>query len=359
MTPLRFVACLLLLTCGLTTAHAQKPMDVYVSEGGGEHVAHFEFNPADGTLSPKNRIRVGRAPGAQTVDHERRLLHVSVVGENRIATLRIGDDGALEMLQVAEAPHRPTYLALDHSRRVLLSAYYGGNLLALHRLNDEGLPSQQPTQVVETDEKAHAVEVDPANRFVYVPCCVADTLVFFRLDAENATLTAPDKHRVSTAEGDNPRHLWFHPEQPLLFVVNERADSVTVYRHDRDTGDLESLQSESTLPASFDGSKNTCADIEFAKSRNLLVASNRGHNSLAVFSVDPDGGRITPRGQVPTEETPRSFNIDPTERWLIAAGQASHKLAVYAITDDAPYLDRKHTLDVGRGPSWVQFVPRR
>jgi 6-phosphogluconolactonase len=338
-----------------SSAHAQTQA-VYVSEGGGEHVTRFALDSATGQLTEKQKIRVGRSPGAQCVDPVRRLLHVSLTGENRIATLKIAADGTLELMQIVDAPHRPTYLALDRTRSVLLSAYYGANLVAVHKLDGEGLPSKEASQVLETEEKAHAVEMDPSNRFAYVPCCGADSVMYFRLDPMSRTLAAVENNRAPAGEGSAPRHLWFHPEMAVLYVVNEKSDSVSMYEHDRLGGGLAPKQTLSTLPQDFDGTKNTCADIELTPDSKLLIASNRGHNSLAVYGIDQATGWLISLGQVPTEETPRSFNIDATGKWLVCAGQASNKLAVYAITDADKRLEHRHTLSVGRGPNWVQFV---
>ncbi|MEC9082048.1 MAG: beta-propeller fold lactonase family protein, partial [Verrucomicrobiota bacterium] len=107
----------------------------------------------------------------------------------------------------------------------------------------------------------------------------------------------------------------------------------------------------STLPEGFDGSQNTCADIEITRDGRHVHASNRGHNSIAGFSVDTKTGKLTSIGQFSTGNTPRSFNLDSDNHWMVAAGQRSHNLHVYKRDDTNSSLKRIHQQPTGQGPS--------
>ena len=120
-----------------------------------------------------------------------------------------------------------------------------------------------------------------------------------------------------------------------------------------------SFHTVSTLPKDFDGNKNSCADIEITDDGKFVYASNRGHNSIAGFAVDPKTGMHKSIGQTPTGNTPRSFNLGPNNKWLIAAGQRSHDLHIYERNPQTGKLTKISQQPTGKGPSWVQFIPIR
>jgi 6-phosphogluconolactonase len=155
------------------------------------------------------------------------------------------------------------------------------------------------------------------------------------------------------AEKAGPRHLAFHPTLNVAFTSNEQGSSITAYRYDPAAG-LTPLQTLSTLPADFQG-QNTTADVKVHPSGKFVWVSNRGHDSLACFAIDSRGG-LTPRGQTPTEKTPRSFEIEPSGRFAFGAGEGSGKLAAFQIDQESGALSRVHTYDVGRSLTWVMAV---
>ena len=133
----------------------------------------------------------------------------------------------------------------------------------------------------------------------------------FRFDAKSGKLTKNEPLTAGPAAGLEPRHLAFHPKLPIVYCDDEKGDSVTAYHFDRETGQLKVFHTSSSLPADFDGSQNTCADIEITADGRFVYASNRGHNSIAGFSVDAKSGKLTSIEQFATGSKPRSFNLDP------------------------------------------------
>jgi 6-phosphogluconolactonase len=135
----------------------------------------------------------------------------------------------------------------------------------------------------------------------------------------------------------------------------EQGSSVMAFHLDAKTGALGVFQTISTLPTDF-SERNSCADLELTPSGKFLYVSNRGHDSIACFTVDAESGKLTLVEQEPTEKTPRSFNVDPSGRFLYAAGQGSGKLASYRIDNDFGELTRLETYSVGKQPWWVLVV---
>jgi 6-phosphogluconolactonase len=187
-----------------------------------------------------------------------------------------------------------------------------------------------------------------------VPNTGADKVLQFKFDPATGKLSPNSPAELATGTNTGPRHFWFHPSRNYVYFVNEKGSSVTCCRLDTQAGTLSAFQTIPTLPADFAGN-NTCAHIETTPDGKYLYASNRGHDSLAVFSVDPSTGRLTAMGQQPTEKTPRAFAIDPSGRYLFAAGQASNQLASYRIGDDGR-LQPLNVIPIGKGPAWVQIV---
>jgi len=158
----------------------------------------------------------------------------------------------------------------------------------------------------------------------------ADRVFAYRLDLDGKSLRHVEGGDAVMRAGAGPRHLVFHPTLPLLFVSNELDSTVATLRFDADSGKLSLLDARSTLPA---GWKNTNypADIHVAPSGRTLYVSNRGHNSIAVFSVAASTGALTLDQVVSTDgDWPRNFALDPSGRWLLVANQKSDSVMVFA-----------------------------
>ena len=139
------------------------------------------------------------------------------------------------------------------------------------------------------------------------------------------------------------------------YVSNEAGDSLGVYEVDRLRGKLRPLQTVSTLPAGYDGSRNATARCEITRNGRFVYVANRGHDSIACFAINQQTGLVTSLGQVPTEKTPRSFTIAPDGRFLYAAGQGSGRLATFSI-EASGKLKRVGTTQSGPVSWWVLAV---
>ena len=158
--------------------------------------------------------------------------------------------------------------------------------------------------------------------------------------------------------GSGPRHFAFHANGKLAFVVNELGSTVIALRYDSHAGTLTPIQTILTLPANFQG-KSTCADIHIHPNGKFVYASNRGHDSIAVFRIDQETGHLTALGQKPTGgKTPRNFAIDPTGGWLLAANQDSETITIFAIDPNTGQLKPTgRSLTVPK-PVCIQFLSR-
>jgi 6-phosphogluconolactonase len=166
-----------------------------------------------------------------------------------------------------------------------------------------------------------------------------------------------DPKFVKVAPGSGPRHLAFHPNGRLVYLIDEMGSTIITFSYDAQSGALHELQTVSTLPVDYKGQNDT-AEIQVHPSGKFVYGSNRGHDSIAVFAVDPKAGTLKLVEIVSTQgKTPRGFGIDPTGQYLIAANQQSNNLVVFRIDQTTGRL--KPTGDVLNAftPVAVTFVP--
>jgi 6-phosphogluconolactonase len=175
------------------------------------------------------------------------------------------------------------------------------------------------------------VTLDPAGRFAFVPDLGLDRLMVYRFDRRRGMLEPNAAPWLKVKPGAGPRHVAFHPNGRLAFLINELDSTLTALAYDRRKGTFAALQVVSTLPADFAG-QSTCADVQVSPTGRFVYGSNRGHDSLVVYRVDPRTGRLRYVGHEPTQgRTPRQFEIDPTGTFLLAANQDSDTVVTFRI----------------------------
>jgi len=236
----------------------------------------------------------------------------------------------------------------------VLSAYYYQSTAAVHAVGADGVLLFPPVEWRYTAGGAHAILTDRSNRFAFVPHIAnrgPNEIFQFRFDENSGRLTANDPPRYSPQEYLGPRALAFHPSLDVVYFSDEQGSSVSAYNLDPSAGTLSPFQTISTLPEGY-SDPNTCSQIQIAPSGKFLYAPNRGHHSVASFSVDASG-RLTATGRVATEPVPRVFSLDPGGGFLFVAGQGSGRLASYQVDQDSGQLTPLETYEGGNKPMWV------
>jgi 6-phosphogluconolactonase len=275
--------------------------------------------------------------------------------------------GLLTLLnQQPSAGTGPCHVIVDRGGQNVLVANYGSGSAACLPIGEDGRLGEPSSSVQHEGSSvdprrqrgphAHAIELDPAGRYAFVPDLGLDQVVIYRFAAAGR-LTPNDPPWAAVAPGSGPRHLAFHPGGRFAYVINELASTVTAFRYHADRGALETIETVTTLPEGFEG-KNTTAEIFVHPSGRFVYGSNRGHDSIAVFAVDDATGGLRPVGHESTRgETPRNFAIDPTGRYLLAANQATDDVVVFRIDPATGALrPTGHSLEV---PTPVCLVMRR
>lgn len=233
----------------------------------------------------------------------------------------------------------PCYVSVDRKgRAVLVANYDAGSVAVLPILADGSLGEAHidqhqgsgPDKERQEGPHAHSIVADPSNRFALGADLGTDRIVVYRLDEQSGALEHLAANDTKLPPGSGPRHIAFHPTLPLVFVANELKSTLTTLRFDKQRGTLAIVASQSTLPRGWKGTSYV-ADIHVDSLGRNVYVSNRGHDSVAVFSVQPKTGVLTLAQTAATGgDWPRNFSLDPTERWLLVANQHTGSVVVFA-----------------------------
>jgi 6-phosphogluconolactonase len=261
----------------------------------------------------------------------------------------------------------PCQLVLDKSGKYLLVANYAGGSVAVLPVSGDGKIGPATCSIQHkgkgADPKrqagphAHCVTLDPSNKIAFVCDLGLDKVIAYRFDAEHGTLTADEALTISTKPGAGPRHLVFRPDGKYAYVVNEINSTVTGYAYDATSGKLTELQTESTLPAYFDG-PNTAAEIAVHPSGKWLYVSNRGNETVVLFDIDRDTGKITYTEEQNTGgKKPRHFSLQPNAKHMVIANQGSDNLLVTRVDDTNGRLKPSGIFSEAPSPTCAVFLP--
>jgi 6-phosphogluconolactonase len=289
--------------------------------------------------------------------------------DGSVTAFAIGETGKLRFLnQQSSGGQGPCYLVVDKTGRDVLVANYSSGSVSVIPVEPDGKlgkPSafiQHHGSSVDPERQkgphAHSINVDAANRFAFAADLGLDKVLVYRFDPVKGTLLANDPPSVSVKPGAGPRHFAFHPGGHYAYVINEMHSTVTAFSYDPAAGVLKELQTISTLPEGFKA-ENSTAEVQVHPSGKFLYGSNRGHDSIAVFAIDPGKGTLRLVEQQSTQgKTPRNFGIDPSGRYLLAANQDSGTVVVFRIDPQNGRLSPAGQITEVPNPVCVKFLNR-
>lgn len=345
----------------------------YFKHAHGEGISVLDLNEHTGALSLRYCVGGIDNPTFLAFDQDRTHLYATseVFGwnEGTITAYDIAPDGKLRYInKQATRGSITAHCGLDRTGRFAFAVNYAhepwagygpdipGQALAVFAVGARGdlgavistmaHQGSGPMPFRQTWPHPHCVVASPDNRFVIVTDLGTDRLHSYRFD--NGRLTNQDAPPpLALAPGAGPRHLIFAQSGDHAYVINELNGTAVHLAYDAPSGGFEIRQAVSTLPASFTG-LNNCADLHLSPDGRFLYASNRGHNSIAVFAVDRNSHDLIPVGHVSTGgEWPRSFALSVTGRFLLVANQDSDSLTIFRRDELAGGLEQIGLFAIG------------
>lgn len=365
---------LILLSACRNSPHKQLVLVGTYTGTGSEGIYAYEFDTEKGALNPLGLSVNTENPSFLTIDPKGRYVYAV----NELDSFQQQASGAISvfslnqtsgklkfMQQIPSLGAAPCHLSMDMTRQYLLVANYnGGNAIVFPIAHDGTLGPhtafvQNSGSSVNVNRQsgphAHYIQVTKDNRFAMIADLGTDQVLVHSFDSNTGSLSPVDSGHVKAEAGAGPRHLAYDPTGKFVFVLNELTATISVFSLDPETGKLKPNQTIATLPADFSGA-NTAAEIIVHPSGNFLYVSNRGADSISIFSIGTDGtlasfGWISSGGK-----SPRHFEIDPTGQWLIAANQHSDNLVVFSIDHSTGSLTQNAKYEGISSPVCVVFA---
>jgi len=346
------------------------------TKGASKGIYTYRYNTSSGHLTSLGLAAESVNPSFLAVDPSHRFLYAvnevqDYKGEKSGAVTAFAIDrktGKLSRLnEVASRGEDPCYISLDKTGKYVLVANYTSGNIAVFPVHNDGTLGEAsafvqhhgsgPNHEHQEGPHAHWIETTADNRYAVVADLGLDKLLIYRFDATNGSLTPNNPPAADLPPGSGPRHVAFSPNNKFTYSVNELKSTVTAFSFNAAQGTLEPFQTVCTLPKDFSGENDT-AEIHIQPNGKFLYASNRGHESIAVFSIDQKTGRLNLVHTFSTQgKTPRNFELDPTGSHLLVANEDPGDIVVFKL-DAANGRESLVTNDTKvPSPVSLRFVP--
>jgi len=314
---------------------------------GSEGIYTLRFDPKTGKLTPAGSTKNGKSPSFVAIRPGGNFLYAvneaDGSGPTKAGSIsayaRNPKTGALTPINEKSSFGRaPCHISIDKTGRWAIISNYGAGWLvyaiqpngSLGPLVDSlSFSGKGPNKVRQEKSHVHSATISADNRFVYIADLGTDQLHCYNLNAQTGKLTPNKTPVMSLQPGSGPRHFAIHPSGRFAYLAEELTSSVAVFSRDPQTGSLTLMQDRvASLPADFKG-ENTHADIHTDPAGRHLYVSNRGHNSLSIFTIAANG-TIKLIGQQPIKgEKPRNFMIHPSGAYVLVANQDTDNIVVF------------------------------
>lgn len=275
-------------------------------------------------------------------------------GTGLLESYRIHNDSLQLINSRFSGGAHPCFIEVNDAGFVLVANYTGGNV-GLLKINQNGKLSKrwhvqqhvgEGTTKRQEKPHAHSARFEPGGNGIVSADLGTNELWFSRLDTVKKELVPSDPSKISMSAGAGPRHLEFHPTQPWLYVINELNSTVTLL-HKLSDGHYDVQGTSSTLPDGYKGD-NLCAEIDVSADGRYVYASNRGHNSIAIFAADLKNGHLSLVGHQDTHGNwPRNFSLTPGGRYLVVANQRSNNMVSFRRNPEKGTLKYQDETQIG------------
>jgi len=372
----RFGLLAALLIAGAFPAAQKSSGDYFVYVGSytaatSKGIYAWKFNPASGALASlglvaetPNPAHVWASPNGKNLYAVNWQGSDTVKGDTVSAYAINPKTGALTFLnKVSAGGVQPNQVVVDPTGKMAVTVNYNTGTMSALGIDADGELSEpfyvdqhtgQPLSPRQPGPRAHGVVFSKDARFMYVAELGLDRVYSYRIDPAKRFVAPFDPPYVTLKGGSGPRRLQLHPNGRFLYVNHETDSMVSVF--EVSGGSLKEIQSLSTLPADHKGN-NTTAEIQIDRDGKFLYVSNRGHDSVTLYTIDPTKGTLTYVENIPTlGRTPRNITIDPTNDYLFAANQGGDNVVVFRIDHKTGHLTPTGTQVQISQPGGIHFV---
>lgn len=344
---------------------------VLCSTASGEaSIAACSLDPATGRLTHRASTDVAN-PAFLAVSPDRERVYVANRTDGGlVSAFALAPDGSLRHLNDRSSEgESPCYVSVDAAGEYVFAANYRGGTVAAYPVADDGRPEpasdvvahEGSGPIADRQEAPHPHSIGPApgDGQVYAPDLGTDTVAVYDLERDTGSLDPSAPPGVSVAPGAGPRHFDATPDGRYVYVVNELDSTLSAFERNPATGALEGVDTVATLPADADGEENSPADVHVHPSGRWVYASNRGHDSIAVFEIG-EGGAPRAIDHEPTRgEWPRDFELDPSGRILLALNRDSGTVEPFAVDRETGRLEPTgEGIDLAK-PTCARAIERR
>ncbi len=336
-----------------------------------EGIFAYRMDPATGGLTLLSKAGGPPNPSFLTIDPTGRyLVAVSEWGQPGVGVSSYAIDrasGALTFINAqAVGGESPAYVTVHPSGKWVLTANYMGGSLTVLPLGEDGKLDKYtalvqhsgsgPNKERQEGPHAHSVMLAPGSDLVLAADLGIDKVMLYDFDTQKGLLNPHAVPALETEPGSGPRHMAFSPDHRSFYVLNELASTLLAYLFDAAAQAFTEIQSVALLPADFK-EFNKSADVHLTPDGKFLYATNRGHDSLAIFSVDPATGKLNLVGHQSTQgQTPRNFAIDSTGTFLLVANQDSGTIVSFRIDSNTGELSPTGQVTEIAVPMCIQFL---
>ena len=369
--------CLFVVLLSVMPAVAKKHI-LYVgtyTKGMADGIFVYSFNDHSGKLVDLKIPAQSNNPSFLTISANKKYLYavgeLDNMGENQsggVSSFRIEKNGQLSLLnQVLTNGANPCHVSLSpDGKKLVISNYSGGNISLFNVLPDGGLSEMiqriqhegsGPFPGRQTEPHAHSAQFNETGKLLFVADLGIDELKIYQTGIGEAYLSNNSQPFVKLAPGSGPRHLDFSADGNFIYVINELKSTITVLI--KYGGVWKEIQTIKTLPKDFTG-ESWCADIHLSANGRFVYGSNRGHNSIAVFTRDQTSGRLELIQNIPVEGNwPRNFTLDPTGKFLLVANQRSNDITVFKVDEASGKLKYTGIKVQNESPVCLQFLKKK
>lgn len=341
------------------------PVRVYfgtdTAKGRSKGIYESRFDPLTGNLTPPLLAAATARPSFLAMTPARsghRFLYaVNAINDPAatVSSFAMERNGGLRHIgKVLSGGAGPAYVSVDSTGHAAFVANYFGSTVASFRIEEDGELSNAverlnfndhakfgalgPNAVRQDRSHPHCATISPDNRFLLTCDLGTDHITVFSIDPETAQLTTSQPYLFTNGRpGSGNRHVVFHPNGRWIYGINEIDSTIDLYLW-TETHALKPAEGllvttnhhVSTIAKGFPEEKNTAAEVAVSPDGNFLYASNRGEDTLVVYSINPENGRLTLVQRISSGgKTPRHFTLDPAAQWIVCGNQDSASVTVF------------------------------